>query len=738
MIQEELHSPERASQIEIIIHDGIITSSRVIFTSVSEGETGPNEEDNTLCEIVCYNRIPERASTLLRIKKRNLLQQNPHINFNNIAAIEGKSIFAKGYVTSLEKKDNSTYDASLTVDATILKISFDTLPITTETLVKLDVQSESTATSDGKSEDDVDHSLNIFHTVDSTDLREESEKQKYPLITGQQTFVSVDQRMGITTHSVTTHVTSQPVEETEPVETTREKERNIEVSHHDIQVADQSEESARTPKNDKQDSQQGIEVVIENAPLVENFQESQEELCPVTQQKNVLNETLQEVHLEETQTEISPVEEIQQEPQEVQKELQEEGNQRDHGAIPQSGVEEVSSENLLIDETHKISRDSTNDNEVAGEASPTNLAIGDRTHEIGRDLTDNNEVAEEVPTANLAIDRTHKINQDLTDDNIPFEEVSSANISVEYTHEIIQEITNDNEVVEAVGRMKNREEVSPPVATKHNIVDDGLVSSTKELSVHEEIQSSITPTNSFPEIVQLQRREEESATVTIRDESLDVEHISAQNVIFTDKNETGPQEEDKLATLESDVAMFTGEERMILKEDILQGEEILSPQEMLTPEIEEAPEVQQKTNLPPLQELMQAQEQLFPFEYLRPMTQLTFEQTRLQNEAIPPLLFPYSEEQRCETAIEIDEQDERFTKRQRLEKSPSPQAPPQAPLQPSPPIQAIAFRPRRRRTSTPFIGPIFLRRSPRLMNKKRPQYFPPTKTRKYKKKQQTQ
>lgn len=58
MIQEELHSPERASQIEIIIHDGIITSSRVIFTTVSEGETGPNEEDNTLCEIVCYNRIP--------------------------------------------------------------------------------------------------------------------------------------------------------------------------------------------------------------------------------------------------------------------------------------------------------------------------------------------------------------------------------------------------------------------------------------------------------------------------------------------------------------------------------------------------------------------------------------------------------------------------------------------------------------------------------------------------------
>lgn len=467
------------------------------------------------------------------------------MNFDDLTEIEGRSVFVKGYISSLEKES----DAPLTVNATTLQVKMGPVPISTDTLVELNTPLESLATANGENLSTVHHTVGISHTVNTIDLSEDGggEKEEQASIT-RQTFVSVDHPMGsTTTHTVVTHVSSHLEDETRQVETSHEVEQIAEMPRYDAKSAEQPGE-IDTAENDKQETQP-VEIadVAPTVPVVEIAQqEAAEEVDSITQETNVLQETLQEMNPEETQPQTARTEETE---QEVQKE------------------------------------------------------------------------------------------------------------------DVLQETTQDVTQEEALAQTKETEETMQ-----------------EENTLQQTIQQ-VTQKEALSQTMQTEGTEQEVQ----------------QETEIKDTQQPQPDNE-SMAFVE----IFTEEERTMLEYDQVEAFSPPPPEmEISEPEV---PQVQQTTVLPSLQHLMQAQEQIFPYTYLRPMTQTT--------------------------TIHLDGgQEGRPTKRQRLESSPSPQ-----------PSRATPTRPRRRkrrgRETTPFIGPIFLRRSPRLMNKKRPQYFPPSGKRKYKKKSQ--
>lgn len=59
MIEPEHRKSDRPSQMEITIHDGIITSTDTARLSpILGGEINPNEEEDTFCEMICQTQIP--------------------------------------------------------------------------------------------------------------------------------------------------------------------------------------------------------------------------------------------------------------------------------------------------------------------------------------------------------------------------------------------------------------------------------------------------------------------------------------------------------------------------------------------------------------------------------------------------------------------------------------------------------------------------------------------------------
>lgn len=295
-----------------------------------------------ITNIKCTSIYREHASALLKIKKNDLLTQNQHVNFDHLAEVEGRSVFVKGYISSLEKES----DPPLIVDVTTIQVDPNPVFIPTNMLVEPNAPSESTPAANGKNQSTVHHTVDIFHTVNAIDLSEDGgEKEDQSSIT-RQTFFSVDHPMGATTtHTVVTHVSSHVEGETEQIEPSREVEQAADMPQSNVKTVDQPEQVDGV-ENDKQEAHR---MEIENTASTETVvvevaqDKAVEEVDTMMQQTDVLQETPQEMKADETQPQTTRIEG-------AEREVQEESMLQETLQLTQ---EEVSTEPIQTEETEQ-------------------------------------------------------------------------------------------------------------------------------------------------------------------------------------------------------------------------------------------------------------------------------------------------------------------------------------------------------------------------------------------------